>query len=79
MTGRHESREPDGGGMPAVRIESTGVPAEEVAAATAVLTALLAGSQPEPVAPARQNGWGRSIRGMRTIARPGAGAWRSWL
>lgn len=60
-------------------IRTPGVTDLEIAAVTAVLTAVLAGAEPVAApSPAVPNAWARSQRPLRTALRPGSGAWRSF-
>ncbi|AYG04263.1 acyl-CoA carboxylase epsilon subunit [Gryllotalpicola protaetiae] len=75
MTPRHRAAEPEQAPVD-LRFVTHGLSPEEVAAATAVLTAALQQQAADArVAPERPSAWSRSTRGLR---RPLRGDWRSW-
>jgi len=64
-----------------IRFVTPGVTPEEIAAVTAVLTALAAEQQAATRATrssASTDAWARSQRGLREPLHPGDGAWRSF-
>ncbi|PPI25603.1 MULTISPECIES: acyl-CoA carboxylase subunit epsilon [unclassified Rathayibacter] len=64
---------------PAVVISTPGLDAAEIAAVTAVVTALTSRTEPEPETPQElSGGWNDRTAAVRRPLRPAPGAWRSF-
>lgn len=59
-------------------IRTPGLAASEIAAVTAVLTAVTSASAEPTIAPSTPTAWSRSQRAVRGTLVPGAGRWRAF-